>query len=114
MSKSAILEAISGIELPQAQNICTRCPLELRMKHAPDGTPDHATIRCAGIEEIIIHGLSEISARVIQLTNHLTGNTSNISTSPIHLTVYKREIQDELTLIDLPGEKYLVKKQMFV
>ncbi|CAF1303286.1 unnamed protein product [Rotaria sordida] len=53
VGKSSILEAISGVELPRAQNICTRCPLELPL--------------------------------------------------PIFLTVYKREIQDDLTLIDLPG-----------
>ncbi|CAF1162122.1 unnamed protein product, partial [Rotaria sp. Silwood1] len=29
VGKSSILEAISGVELPRAQNICTRCPLEL-------------------------------------------------------------------------------------
>jgi len=103
VGKSSILEAISGVELPRAQNICTRCPLELRMKHAPEGTPDYATIRCAGTEEVTIHDLSETSTNIIALTNFLTGNTLNISASPIHLTVYKKEIQDDLTLIDLPG-----------
>ncbi|CAF4829525.1 unnamed protein product, partial [Rotaria magnacalcarata] len=48
VGKSSILEAISGIELPRAQNICTRCPLELRMKSAPPDSEDYATIRCAG------------------------------------------------------------------
>ncbi|CAF1048244.1 unnamed protein product [Adineta steineri] len=45
VGKSSILEAISGIELPRAQNICTRCPLELRMKSAPPDSSDYATIR---------------------------------------------------------------------
>ncbi|CAM4948963.1 unnamed protein product [Rotaria socialis] len=103
VGKSSILEAISGIELPRAQNICTRCPLELRMKSAPPDSQDYATIRCAGVDELIINDLSEISARVVECTNFLTGNLVNISPSPIFLTVYKREIEDDLTLIDLPG-----------
>lgn len=103
VGKSSMLEAISGIELPRAQNICTRCPLELRMKRAPPDTKDYATIRCDGINEVTINDLGEISDLVIKCTNVLTGNSENISTSPIFLTVYKKEIQEDLTLIDLPG-----------
>ena len=73
------------------------------MKSAPPDSGDYATIRCAGIEELIIHDLSEIAYRVTECTNLLTGNLVNVSPSPIFLTVYKREIQDDLTLIDLPG-----------
>lgn len=65
---------------------------------------DYATIRCAGISEVAINDLSEISAKVVECTNFLTGNLTNVSASPIFLTVYKREIQDDLTLIDLPGQ----------
>jgi hypothetical protein len=75
------------------------------MKRAPPDSEDYATIHCAGLkEELIITDLSEIAARVIECTNFLTGNLVNISPSPIFLTVYKREIQDDLTLIDLPGQ----------
>ncbi len=74
------------------------------MKRPPPDSEDYATIRCAGINEVIINDLSEISARVIECTNFLTGNLVNVSPSPIFLTVYKREIQDDLTLIDLPGQ----------
>ncbi len=75
------------------------------MKHAPPDSEDYATIRCAGMkEELVITNLSEIAARVIECTNFLTGNLVNVSSSPIFLTVYKREIQDDLTLIDLPGQ----------
>ncbi|CAF1044035.1 unnamed protein product [Adineta steineri] len=103
VGKSSILEAISSIELPRAQNICTRCPLELRMKSAPSDSPDYATIRCDGVDEMIIQDLSEIPVRVIQCTNFLTGDMINVSSKPIFLTVYKRDIQDDLTLVDLPG-----------
>lgn len=109
VGKSSILESISGIELPRAQNICTRCPLELRMKHAPSDTNDYATIRCAKMEETMINDLSEISDRVVECTNLLTGNSVNISSSPIFLTVYKQDIQEDLTLVDLPGENSMIK-----
>jgi hypothetical protein len=76
----------------------------LRLKRAPTDTEDYATIRCHGVNEVTINDLSEISARVVEFTNFLTGNLVSISASPIFLTVYKREIQDDLTLIDLPGQ----------
>ena len=77
------------------------------MKRAPTDSEDYATIRCEGINEATINDLSEISARVVECTNFLTGNLVNVSPSPIFLTVYKREIQDDLTLIDLPGQSFV-------
>lgn len=73
------------------------------MKCTPPKAEDYATIRCQGIDETII-SLSEISARVIEFTKYLTGNSVSISPSPIYLTVYKRDIEEDLTLIDLPGK----------
>lgn len=77
------------------------------MKHVPPDTQDYATIRCAGVEDLVIRDLSEIPARVIECTNYLTGSLTNVSASPIFLTVYKQEIQDDLTLIDLPGQSFV-------
>jgi hypothetical protein len=77
------------------------------MKRVAPDSLDYATIRCTGINEVMITDLSEISARVIECTNFLTGNLVNVSASPIFLTVYKREIEDDLTLIDLPGKSYV-------
>ncbi len=79
----------------------------MRLKRAPPDTDDYATIRCDGVNEVTINDLSEISVRVIEFTNFLTGNLVSISASPIFLTVYKREIQDDLTLIDLPGQSFV-------
>ena len=73
------------------------------MKQAPADVVEYATIRCEGIEETVIHNFSEISDRVVHCTNLLTGNLTNISPKPIFLTVYKHDIQSDLTLIDLPG-----------
>jgi interferon-induced GTP-binding protein Mx1 len=103
VGKSSVLEAISGIQLPRAQNICTRCPLELRMKTAQD--KEYATIRGSGdcTIEKRIDDLTKIADEVTQLTSKIAGEGINVSPHPIYLTVYKRDILYDLTLIDLPG-----------
>ncbi|CAF4649899.1 unnamed protein product, partial [Rotaria sp. Silwood1] len=102
VGKSSVLEAISGIELPRAQNICTRCPLELRMKTAQD--TEYATIRSSvgSAKEKRIDDLSNITNEVVRLTSEIAGEGINVSPNPIYLTVYKRDILYDLTLIDLP------------
>ena len=78
------------------------------MKRSPHETAEYATIRCAGVEELVITNLSEVSAKVIECTNFLTGgNLLSVSASPIFLTVYKQDIQNDLTLIDLPGRSFV-------
>jgi GTPase SAR1 family protein len=103
VGKSSVLEAISGIQLPRAQNICTRCPLELRMKTTQD--KEYATVRgsvdCTN--EKRIDDLTKIADEVTRLTSEIAGEGVNVSSHPIYLTVYKRDIPYDLTLIDLPG-----------
>ncbi|CAF5096170.1 unnamed protein product, partial [Rotaria magnacalcarata] len=101
VGKSSVLEALSSIQLPRAQHICTRCPLELCMKNTTSN--EYATIRCKGIEEMKITDFSTIASKVIACTIKLTGNQHDVSALPIYLTVYKKSIQEDLTLIDLPG-----------
>jgi hypothetical protein len=103
VGKSSVLEALSGVQLPRAQNICTRCPLELRMKNIPYSQNEYATIRCEGVPEMTINKFSEIMTKVTDFTVRLAGANQNVSSSPIYLTVYKKDIQADLTLIDLPG-----------
>ncbi|CAF2064318.1 unnamed protein product [Rotaria magnacalcarata] len=64
---------------------------------------EYATIRCKGIEEMKITDFSTIASKVIACTIKLTGNQHDVSALPIYLTVYKKSIQEDLTLIDLPG-----------
>ncbi|CAF2947029.1 unnamed protein product [Rotaria sp. Silwood2] len=103
VGKSSVLEALSGVQLPRAQNICTRCPLELRLKNIPSNETEYATIRCEGISEIRINNFLEIMDKITDCTVQLAGANLNISSKPIYLTVYKKDIQADLTLIDLPG-----------
>ena len=103
VGKSSVLEAISGIQLPRAQNICTRCPLELRMKTAQN--QEYATIRSSvgNTAETRIDDLTKIADAVAQLTTEIAGKGCDVSSNPIYLTVYKRDIIYDLTLVDLPG-----------
>ncbi len=73
------------------------------MKNIPTSLNEYATIRCDGVPEIRISDLSEIMHKVTDCTIRLAGTQCNVSSSPIYLTVYKRDIQEDLTLIDLPG-----------
>ncbi|CAF2562938.1 unnamed protein product [Rotaria sp. Silwood2] len=104
VGKSSVLEAISGIQLPRAQNICTRCPLELRMKSTI--ATEYAVIRsskCSENEAETLYDMNEISNVVTRLTKEIAGEGTNVSSTPIYLTVYKRNMAYDLTLIDLPG-----------
>ena len=103
VGKSSVLEAISGIQLPRAQNICTRCPLELRMKTAHG--EEYATIRSSigDAKDTRIDDLTKIVDEVTRLTTEIAGKGIGVSDNPIYLTVYKHDIRHDLTLIDLPG-----------
>ena len=104
VGKSSVLEAICGIQLPRAQNICTRCPLELRMKSTTD--KEYAIIRSSKSSDINgkrIDNLNDIANEVTRLTNEIAGKSTNVSADPIYLTVYKQNLPYDLTLIDLPG-----------
>ena len=103
VGKSSVLEAISGIQLPRAQNICTRCPLELRMKTAQN--EEYAIIRgsVGNTVEKRIDDLTKIADEVARLTSEIAGTGVDVSSNPIYLTVFKRDIMYDLTLIDLPG-----------
>ncbi|CAF4417085.1 unnamed protein product [Rotaria sp. Silwood2] len=73
------------------------------MKNIPLTQTEYATIRCEGVPEIKINNFSEIMAKITDCTVRLAGEKYNVSPKPIYLTVYKKDIQADLTLIDLPG-----------
>jgi len=73
------------------------------MKNIPPNQKEYATIRCEGVPEMKINDFSEIIKKVEECTVRLAGENFNVSSLPIYLTVYKKDIQEDLTLIDLPG-----------
>jgi hypothetical protein len=73
------------------------------MKNISTSLDEYATIHCKDESEIRIDDFSEIMNKVTYCTTKLAGTGSGVSSSPIYLTVYKKDIQADLTLIDLPG-----------
>jgi hypothetical protein len=73
------------------------------MKNIPSNQKEYATIRCEGVSELRINDFSEIMDKVSDCTVRLAGAQEKVSASPIYLTVYKKDLHEDLTLIDLPG-----------
>ncbi|CAF0722549.1 unnamed protein product [Adineta steineri] len=100
VGKSSVLEAISGVQLPRAQNICTRCPLELRMKTTED--KEYAIIRGAvgSTTEKRFDDLTKIADEVTRLTVEIAdkgvNNVYRKSKLVLFVTDHCTDIDDDL------------------
>ncbi|CAE8582582.1 unnamed protein product [Polarella glacialis] len=92
--KSSLLENISGIQFPRAQNTCTRMPCILTMLTDPSILEPYAKVRqCA---------VGEVEEKIRALTaQHATGDTF-ISRKALYVRVVRKD-GPQLSLIDLPG-----------
>ena len=106
--KSSLIERLSGVQLPQAEKLCTRAALVLQMRRSKetDASPRYWIWSEGGkgkvkkeIEE------SEIADMVVDLTEDLTGNSVDITDKKIYLRVERPDLYD-YTLIDMPGLVY--------
>lgn len=83
--KSSVLESIVGLDfLPRAAGLCTRRPLEMRLNHAPEGVKPYAVFP----DEIPgkkFTNFKEVQASIMELTDKVCGNSSNIVDNPIVL-----------------------------
>ena len=77
------------------------------MKHTAPHMRECGTLQCNGIVELINDDFSEISAQMIQFMHFLTGDLVNVSQAPAFLTIYKQQIQNDITLIDLPSQSFV-------
>ncbi|CAN1300108.1 Dynamin-related protein 5A [Linum perenne] len=120
--KSSVLESIVGKDfLPRGSGIVTRRPLVLQLHKLDEGSREYAeflhlpkkrftdfgklldTSRC----EIPVQFARSIRAAAVRQeisdeTDRETGRSRQISTVPIHLSIYSPYVVN-LTLIDLPG-----------
>jgi GTPase SAR1 family protein len=100
--KSSVLESIVGLDfLPRGSGVVTRRPLELRLNHIDEGITPYGVFP----EEIPgrkFTKFAEVRDNIINLTDKLCGNDTNIVDKPIVLQVFSHTCPD-LTLIDLPG-----------
>jgi GTP-binding protein EngB required for normal cell division len=100
--KSSLLEHISGIQFPRAENTCTRMPCVLSLLTDATESP-HALVSLDPTFENAKHlQLADVEKEIKRLTDeHAKGDTF-ISTKPIHVRVVSQS-GPQLSLIDLPG-----------
>lgn len=106
--KSSVMEYLSDLNFPRAENTCTRCPTIVSLAADPTIKEAYALVgleaKCEGRERI--DDLSNFGPKIVELTDTLTSKmgkgTTIITTEPIYVTVV-RPSGPTFTLIDIPG-----------
>ena len=121
--KSSVLENIvSGgtgtrINLPKGKGTVTKTPLELKLRRRDPKLKDqdYATIRHKNMpsgEFRQINDFSQVENEILKMSNEITNSIpGKLVDIPIYLTIYRLN-QIDLTLIDLPGLKYIDENQV--
>ncbi|KAL4204813.1 hypothetical protein AMTRI_Chr01g134010 [Amborella trichopoda] len=98
--KSSVLESIVGKDfLPRGSGIVTRRPLVLQL-HKIDEGREYAEFLHLPKKRFTDFAL--VRKEISDETDRVTGRTKQVSTVPIHLSIYSPNVVN-LTLIDLPG-----------
>ncbi|KAJ8900439.1 hypothetical protein K2173_025216 [Erythroxylum novogranatense] len=98
--KSSVLESIVGKDfLPRGAGIVTRRPLVLQLHRIDEGKEYGEFMH---LPKKKFTDFAAIRQEISDETDRETGRTKQISTVPIHLSVYSPDVVN-LTLIDLPG-----------
>ncbi|KAL3651168.1 Phragmoplastin drp1e [Castilleja foliolosa] len=99
--KSSVLESIVGRDfLPRGSGIVTRRPLVLQLQQTQQGEVEYAEF--GHLPRRRFTDFSLVRKEIQDETDRITGKTRQISTVPIHLSIYSPNVVN-LTLIDLPG-----------
>ncbi|XP_012083209.1 dynamin-related protein 1A isoform X2 [Jatropha curcas] len=98
--KSSVLESIVGKDfLPRGAGIVTRRPLVLQLHRIDEGR-EYAEFMHLPRKKFT--DFAAVRKEISDETDRETGRTKQISTVPIHLSIYSPNVVN-LTLIDLPG-----------
>ncbi|EEF33605.1 dynamin, putative [Ricinus communis] len=99
--KSSVLESIVGRDfLPRGSGIVTRRPLVLQLHKTAIGIQEYAEF--LHLPNKRIADFSLVRKEIQDETDKMTGKSKQISSVPIHLSIYSPHVVN-LTLIDLPG-----------
>ncbi|KAJ7952632.1 putative Dynamin [Quillaja saponaria] len=99
--KSSVLESIVGRDfLPRGSGIVTRRPLVLQLHKTEQGIQEYAEFLHLPMKKIL--DFSVVRKEIQDETDRMTGRSKQISSIPIHLSIYSPNVVN-LTLIDLPG-----------
>lgn len=98
--KSSVLESIVGRDfLPRGSGIVTRRPLVLQLHKLDEGS-EYAEFM--HLPKRRFSDFAAVRKEIQDETDRVTGRSKQISTVPIHLSIYSPHVVN-LTLIDLPG-----------
>ncbi|KAF5729755.1 putative dynamin [Tripterygium wilfordii] len=99
--KSSVLESIVGKDfLPRGSGIVTRRPLVLQLHKLDEGGREYAEF--LHLQRRRFTDFAAVRKEIQDETDRETGRTKQISSVPIHLSIYSPNVVN-LTLIDLPG-----------
>ncbi|CAJ1937252.1 unnamed protein product [Sphenostylis stenocarpa] len=99
--KSSVLESVVGKDfLPRGSGIVTRRPLVLQLHKIDEGSREYAEF--LHLPRKRFTDFVAVRKEIQDETDRETGRTKQISTVPIHLSIYSPNVVN-LTLIDLPG-----------
>ncbi|KAK2425878.1 dynamin-related protein 5A [Trifolium repens] len=99
--KSSVLESVVGKDfLPRGSGIVTRRPLVLQLQKIDEGSREYAEFLHLPRKRFTDFG--DVRKEIQDETDRETGRTRQISSVPIHLSIYSPNVVN-LTLIDLPG-----------
>ncbi|KAF5753493.1 putative dynamin central domain, Dynamin superfamily [Helianthus annuus] len=98
--KSSVLESVVGKDfLPRGSGIVTRRPLVLQL-HKIDNGKEYAEFLHLPSQKF--YDFVAVRKEISDETDRETGQTKQISSVPIHLSIYSPNVVN-LTLVDLPG-----------
>ncbi|CAB4280169.1 unnamed protein product [Prunus armeniaca] len=99
--KSSVLESIVGKDfLPRGSGIVTRRPLVLQLHKIEEGSREYAEF--LHLPRKRFTDFAAVRKEISDETDRETGRSKQISSVPIHLSIYSPNVVN-LTLIDLPG-----------
>ncbi|KAF1862409.1 hypothetical protein Lal_00026942 [Lupinus albus] len=99
--KSSVLESVVGKDfLPRGSGIVTRRPLVLQLHKIEEGSREYAEF--LHLPRKRFTDFVAVRKEISDETDRETGRSKQISTVPIHLSIYSPNVVN-LTLIDLPG-----------
>ncbi|KAJ6712643.1 DYNAMIN CENTRAL DOMAIN-CONTAINING PROTEIN-RELATED [Salix purpurea] len=99
--KSSVLESVVGKDfLPRGSGIVTRRPLVLQLHKLDEGSREYAEF--LHLPRKRFTDFAAVRREIQDETDRETGRSKQISSVPIHLSIYSPYVVN-LTLIDLPG-----------
>ena len=102
--KSSVLEHLTGLAFPRAQNTCTRVPTVVALQRAPMGPSSILVSKTAGFDDASTQKFetpTDIGPTILEYQKELL-NEVPIKDAPVHVR-YCRSSGPVMTLMDLPG-----------